>query len=78
MISEKLKSVILKELDLDNYDIQATSLANEIPGWDSLKHISVIMAIEDAYEIRLPGRDVRRLENIGQLQELVDEKVRNK
>jgi acyl carrier protein len=78
MISEKLKGVLLKELELENYNIETQTLAYEIPGWDSLKHISVILAIEEAFDIRLPGREVRKLENIGQLQELVNEKIRNK
>jgi acyl carrier protein len=78
MISDKLKQIILKELDLEDFAINSQTMANEIPGWDSLKHISVIIAIEEAYEIRLPGREVRNLANIGELQELVNDKLSNK
>ena len=78
MITEKLKNIILTELELIEYDILENTFANEIPGWDSLRHISVIVAIEDAYEIRLPGREVRKLENIGELQSLINEKLKNK
>ena len=76
MISEKLKAIILKELELEDFTIESDTLANEVPGWDSLKHIGVIVAIEEAYGIRLPGREVRRLENIGELQQLVDDKLK--
>lgn len=78
MISDKLKGVILKELELDDYVIEPETKANEIPGWDSLNHISVIVSIEEAFDIRLPGREVRKLDNIGELQELVNEKIREK
>lgn len=75
MISEKLKQTILKELELNEFTINASTKANEVPGWDSLRHISVIVSIEDAYGIRLPGREVRSLENIGELQNLIDAKL---
>jgi acyl carrier protein len=75
MISEKLKQTILKELELKDFTINANTKANEVPGWDSLRHISVIVSIEDAYGIRLPGREVRNLENIGELQNLIDAKL---
>jgi acyl carrier protein len=75
MISDKLKQIILRELELEDFEINSQIMANEIPGWDSLKHISVIVAIEEAYEIRLPGREVRNLANIGELQELINDKL---
>ncbi len=75
MISERLKSIIIKELGLEDFVIEQDAKANQIPGWDSLNHISIIVAIEESYGIRLPGREVRKLENIAQLQELINEKL---
>ena len=75
MISERLKSVILNELNLDDYDIQDETKADEVPGWDSLNHINVILAIEKAYNVRFKGVEVLRLKNIGELQQLVDSKA---
>jgi len=75
MISDKLKNVILKELKLDEYDIQDETLANQVPGWDSLNHINVILAIEKDYGVRFKGYEVLKCKNIGDLQKLVDSKV---
>src|SRR5262249_38949267 len=52
MISVELKNVLLRELALPQYDFQDHTLANQVPGWDSLKHVSVIAAVEDAFGIR--------------------------
>jgi acyl carrier protein len=75
MISDRFKSVILKELHLDEYEIKDETLANQIPGWDSLHHINVILAIEKEYGVRFKHLEVLKCKNIGDLQKLCDSKV---
>jgi hypothetical protein len=47
VISEKLKGVILRELDLEDYPITEDTLASEVPGWDSLSHIRVRRSLQE-------------------------------
>ena len=72
MISQKLKAVILKTLELEDYDFRDEMRADEVPGWDSLSHVHVILAVEKEYGIRLMGSDLLRLKCVGDLQKLVD------
>lgn len=58
MISEKMKSAILRQLKLQDYDMQDDTKANQVPGWDSLNHINVIVAIEKEYGIKLKSFEV--------------------
>ena len=75
MISDKMKSAILKELKLDEYDIKDETLANQIPGWDSLNHINVICAIEKEFSVKFKSIEVLKCKNIGDLQKLCDSKL---
>jgi acyl carrier protein len=75
MISDKLKSVIVKELGLGDWDLRDETVATEVPGWDSLSHARVLTAVEDAFGIRFRGMEVIRLKNVGELQKLVDKKI---
>ena len=75
MLTDKLKSIILKELELDEFPIDETTTAPMVPGWDSLRHIRVLCAIEEAYGIRFKTLEVLRLKNVGGLQSLVDDKI---
>ena len=75
MISEKLKGVILRALSLDDYPITEDMLASEVPGWDSLNHIRVLTAVEDAFGIRFKSHEVMRLKNVGELDALVRRKA---
>lgn len=74
MISEDLKKVILGALKLDDYNFTDETIAPQVPGWDSLTHVNVILAVEKHYNIRLKNLEILRLKNVGDLQKLVDAK----
>jgi acyl carrier protein len=75
MISERLKKVILKELQLEDFAIDAVTVAHEVPGWDSLSHLKILSAVEKEYGVRFASLEIIRLKNVGELQALTDRKV---
>ena len=75
MISERLKRTVLRALDLEDFNLREETLAHEVPGWDSLNHVRVILAVEKEYSIHLKGLEVLRLKNVGELQSLIDSKI---
>ncbi len=75
MISERLKAVILRELDLDDCELEDATTADTVPGWDSLRHAQIIAAVEAEFGVRLKTLEVLRLKNIGELQALIDSKA---
>ena len=75
MIKQDLKRVILQELRLDNWQIEDETTAAEVPGWDSLSHVNVILAVEKAFGVRFSNVEVLKLNSIGDLQRLLDSKL---
>lgn len=75
MISPELKSVILKQLNLDDFDLKDETQAPEVPGWDSLNHINIILAVEEHFKIKFKSYELLRLKCVGDLQKLVDSKL---
>ena len=41
--------------------------ADDVDGWDSIKHISLIVAIEDRFGIRIGTNEIENLANVGDL-----------
>ena len=74
MISERLKETILKELKLNEFDLKDETRAYEVPGWDSLNHVKVIVAVEKEFGIRFNMVELLRLKSVGGLQMLLDKK----
>ncbi len=77
MISDRLKKIILKELNLEEFDFKEETTANQVPGWDSFNHINVILAIEKDYNVHFKGLEILKVKNIGELQNLIDSKIQN-
>jgi len=75
MISERLKKVILRELKLDQFLIEESTVAGMVPGWDSLNHARIIMAVEEEFGIHFKTVEIIRLKNVGDLQKLISSKM---
>ena len=75
MISDNLKNIILKELELKDFDFKDETIAGQVTGWDSFSHINIILAIEKEYNIHFKGLEILKVKNIGDLQKLIDSKL---
>jgi len=75
MITQELKRVILTALKLDDWDIQDETIATQVPGWDSLNHLNVILAVEHHFRVCFKPIEVLKLKNIGDLQALLTAKL---
>jgi acyl carrier protein len=56
--------------------LQEGSTAREIPGWDSLSHINIVLAVEQEFNIRLRASQIARVKNIGGFVDIVLEKLK--
>jgi acyl carrier protein len=60
---------------LDDWDIKDETIATYVPGWDSLNHVNVILAVENHFRVRFKPVEILKLKNIGDLQRLVNLKL---
>ena len=51
--------------------IALTTTAADVPGWDSLAHVKIILGVEKAFKIRIRTTEMAKLDNVGALVELV-------
>ena len=45
--------------------------AAEVPGWDSFRHIELVLAVQEHFGVALRAREVDGLRNVGEMVELV-------
>jgi acyl carrier protein len=76
VISEKLKQIIQHEFDAEEIMLNEDTTANDVPGWDSFCHISIIHQVEKEFGIRFKALEIINLKNLGELQFLIDQKQR--
>lgn len=51
MIEVKLKNVLSSVLGVDAMTLQADASPDTVDGWDSLKHLNIIIAIEEEFGV---------------------------
>ena len=66
MIKNELKQVIVEALKLDGCEMQDDTTASEVPGWDSLSHVNIILAVEKRFGVRFKSLELLKLKNVGE------------
>lgn len=74
-IYRKLQLIFADIFLRDDIELSATTAAPDIAGWDSFRQIEIIMAVEEQFQIKLHTRDIDKLENVGNLVEVIEEKL---
>jgi len=75
MSFEKIKSIIVEQLSVDEATVtMETSLMKDLEA-DSLDAVEIIMAIEDEFDIEIPDEDAEKFQNIGDIVKYVEEKI---
>lgn len=59
-------------LNISDLLITEDTMASDVPGWDSLTHVQIVIAVETAFNIRMTATEVAQLENVGSLIDIVE------
>jgi acyl carrier protein len=66
-VQGKLQEVFRSVFNDDSIVLSDKTAAQDIPGWDSLQQIKIILGCEKKLGIRLRARDINGLENVGEM-----------
>lgn len=73
MTFDKIKEIIIEQLQVKEDAIQLdTNLMKDLDA-DSLDAVEIIMAIEDTYGIEIPDEDAEKLQTVEDLVKYVDD-----
>ena len=70
-VREHLQGVFRDVFEDDSLVISDETTAREIPDWDSITHITLVVAAERAFSIQLRAAEVGKLGNVGQMVDLL-------
>lgn len=63
--------VVQDQLDLDTLVLTTESQASDVEGWDSLAHVRIMIALEQAFGVRFTTNQITSTENVGQLLDML-------
>ena len=74
-IVSRLTPIFRDVFDNDALVVSEGMTAADVPTWDSLSNINMIIAVEKAFGVKFSIKDVRNLKNVGELLELIKRKA---
>lgn len=77
-VTEKLNGLFRMVFDDDSIDITPKTTADDVDGWDSLSHVNLILAVENAFEIRFAQKELLTFKNVGDMIATIERKVAEK
>ncbi len=71
-VEPELLGVFKDVFNDDDLEVSRATTARDVPGWDSLRHLRLILAVEKRFKVRLPSTKVSNLKNVGDLADLIE------
>lgn len=71
-ILEQVTDIFRDEFDDDSIVLTDATVAGDVDGWDSLMHISLLAAIEDAFDFKFEMKDVVGMKNVGEMLDIIE------
>ncbi len=76
-IYAKISTVLQDVLDNETVEAKPEMTASDVEEWDSFSHIRIVLGVEQAFGVKFATPEIAQFENIGQLADLVAEKIGN-
>lgn len=75
-IRARLNEIFCDVFDDENIEIDEYTTADDIDGWDSLEHITLISAVEKAFKMRFTMKEVSGMKNVGEMIDILAERAK--
>jgi acyl carrier protein len=75
-IQGTVTDIIRDVLDQPTLDIGRETSADQTEGWDSLNHISIVVAMERRFNIKFKTAEIEMLRNVGELVDLIVQRLK--
>lgn len=72
---DTLTEVFRQVFDKNDIVLKPETTARDIPEWDSLMHIQLIVAIEAKFGVRFTPGEIENVKNVGQFVQLIESKI---
>jgi acyl carrier protein len=74
-ILKRVEEIFRDELEVDDLVLTDETTADDVEEWDSLSHVQLVAAMEEAFGIEFKSREILSWENIGDLIDSIEKKL---
>ena len=74
-ILKRVEEIFREELEQEDLVLNDETTADDVKGWDSLSHVQLGAAMEEAFGIEFKSREILSWDNVGDLIDSIQKKV---
>lgn len=74
-IRERLSNTFRYIFNDDSITVHDSMTADDVEEWDSLSHITLVVAIEKEFGVKLRAAEVGKLKNVGEMLEILEQRA---
>ena len=72
MVFEKVKAIIVDQLNVDENEVTEASNIQEDLNADSLDIVDLVMSFEEEFEIEIPDEEVEKIKTVGDIVKFIE------
>ena len=74
-IMEIVRRIFREVFDDDTLEVNDYTNSSDIEDWDSLEHISLVVSMENEFNLKFDLKEVNKLANVGEMVDLIASKL---
>lgn len=75
MVFDKVKKIIVDQLDVEEDKVTEVASITDDLGADSLDVVDLVMSFEEEFDIEIPDDQVEKIKTVGDIVKFIEEKV---
>ena len=75
MVLDKMKDILVEQLECNPEDITMESLLVDDLGADSLDAIDIVMSVEDTFKVEVPDEIIEKIETVGNIVNYIEDHI---
>ena len=75
MVLDKMKDILVEQLECTPEDITMESLLVDDLGADSLDAIDIVMSVEDTFKVEVPDEIIEKIETVGDIVNYIEDHI---
>ena len=72
MVFDKIKDIIVEQLDVEEDAVTMEASITEDLGADSLDVVDLVMSIEESFDVEIPDEEVENIKTVGDIVKYID------
>ena len=72
MVFDKIKDIIVEQLDVEEDAVTMEASITEDLGADSLDVVDLVMSIEESFDVEIPDEEVENIKTVGDIVKYIE------